>query len=163
MTDPIGLQDRLIRHRAWVVMGVLVLALVAVGVTGLGAKKKVGGVTSADRPRVVFGSAVTQAPPSSVLVLTNGWVATVGAISVAVYAGSQAAHHRNGLLVIALKTGSERRQRSVVVRGAGAITLLRPPTVDSEQAAEQATLHFVTANGDSGSLNLSNDRVSLTN
>ncbi len=160
MNEPTGLQDRLIRHRAWVVMGVLVAALIVVGVVGIGRKARGG--TSATRPRVAFGSGVGRPPSASILDYTNGWVVGAGTDAVAVYAGSQAAHPSNGMLVIALTAGSHRRLRSLVVRDSGPITLLRPPTVDSEQAAGQATLHFVTANGDTGSLGLDRDQLSLS-
>jgi len=162
MTGPTGLEDRLIRHRAWVVMGVLVAALVVVGLSGLGRNGTGGGGASADRPRVTFGATVKEGPDASILDYTNGWVAAAGATSIAVYAGSEQAHHGNGLLVLWRSVQGRQTLRQLVLRGTGPVTLLEPPHDQTEAQALRATLHFVTANGQTGSLALANEQVSLT-
>jgi hypothetical protein len=153
--------DRLVRHRAWVVMAaVFVSAILAVA---LGKGTKNGAVRGGgDIPRVSFGSGVQKAGATSRLIYTNGWTATSGAEAIAVYAGRDRINQRNGLFVILRATAGRRRGATVVVRGSGSVTLLRPTTPDSEQAAFTATLHFVTANGGTGTLNLSGDRVSVS-
>jgi hypothetical protein len=99
---------------------------------------------------------------TSRLIYTNGWTATSGAQTVAVYAGRERFNQRNGLFVILRATSGRRRAASVVVHGSGEVTLLRPATPASEQSAFTETLHFVTANGGTGTLNLSGDRVSVS-
>lgn len=152
--------DALVRHRAWVVMGVaLIVVVLAVTV----APRKGRQPTAAGRPRVVFGSQVQKPGATSRLVYTNGWEATSPQQSIAVYAGRQALTPRNGLFVILRRTGDgHRRLADVVVRGSGSVTLLRPATPATEQQALTETLHFVTANGATGTLDLSGDRVSLS-
>jgi hypothetical protein len=161
MTGGTALEAWLIRHRAWVVMGVLVVALVVVGVTGIGAKGTSGGASSASRPRTVFGSRVAPPVPSRGLAMVNGWTAMDAGEVVGVYAGSEPADHQNGLLEIERTVGRRIRVYSIVLPRTGPVTLLKPPTVDTMLAAEQATLHLVTADGGLGTLNLVNDRVSL--
>jgi hypothetical protein len=159
MTSRTELEAWLIRHRAWVVMGVLVVALVVVGVAGIGGS---GASSPALRPRTVFGGRVVPPVRSSRLAMVNGWtVLDVGEV-VGAYAGSEATVRQNGLLEIERTVGNRIRVYSIVLRGTGPITLLKPPTVDTMLAAEQATLHLVTAVGELGTLNLANDRVSLT-
>lgn len=146
------------RHRNWVVAGVLVVAVVAIGlIAGHGRQ---GG---ADRPRVSFGSQVQKLGATSQLIYTNGWVAASGRQSIGVYAGRQSFNPRNGLFVIVRRAGGgHQRLADVVVRGSGSVTLLRPAPPLNERAALTATLHFVTANGATGTLDLSGDRVSLS-
>jgi hypothetical protein len=156
------LEDRLVRHRAWVMMGVLILALVAVGLSGIASKNKDGGGSSADRPQVVFGATVQEGPDASVLTYTNGWVATAGTASIAVYAGSQDFRRGNGVLVVLRTIEGRQTLRQLVLHGAGAVTLLRPPNAQTEAQAFQQTLRFVTASGQTGTLSLNGDRVLLS-
>lgn len=151
--------DALVRHRAWVVMGV-VLIVVVLAVTV--APKKGGQPTAAGRPRVAFGSQVQKLGATSQLVYTNGWEASSGQQSIRVYAGRQTLTPRNGLFVILRRTREGQRVANLVVHGSGSVTLLRPATPATEQQALTETLHFVTANGGTGTLDLSSDRVSLS-
>lgn len=152
--------DALVRHRAWVVMGV-VLIVVVLAVTV--APKKGRQPTAAGRPHVVFGSQLQKLGATSQLVYTNGWEASSGQQSIGIYAGRQALAPRNGLFVILRRTREgHQRIANLVVRGSGSVTLLRPATPATEQQALTETLHFVTANGATGTLDLSSDRVSLS-
>lgn len=148
------------RHRNWVLAGVLVLAVIAAGVlAGHGKGPNAGG---AGQPRVSFGSQVQPLGATSDLVYTNGWVASLGTEAIGVYAGAQRSRRRDGLLVIMRNHASGQRIARLVVPGSGAVTLLRPARPTSEDAALQETLHFVTANGGTGTLELSGDRVALS-
>lgn len=147
----------LVRRRNLIVAGVLVVAVIA---TALLAGKHSGG-PSGDSIQVRFGPSVT--PPPGKLTFTNGWVASLGHERVAVYAGSQLDHPRNGFLVDVVNVdGQPKRDATVRVAGSGALTLLRPDHFSTIQAAGQATLHFVTANGGTGTLNVSSDKVALS-
>jgi hypothetical protein len=145
--------DGLIRHRNWVVSGVLVVAVmivVAVAANPRGAAAGVG---------VRFG-ALLKAPAGASINLTNAWIASSGSDQIAVYAGSQLQHPRNGLLIIMRRSSTQKLTRTPrTLPGSGAVTLLRPPHFSSEQAAGTATLNFVTASGDTGTLDLSTDAV----
>jgi hypothetical protein len=152
------------RNRNWVLAGVLVLAVVAAGI--IAGHGRQGAV---DRPRVSFGSRVSFASgvqklgATRQLIYTNGWVATTGQQSIGVYAGRQRLNPRNGLFVILRQTGrGHQRRADVVVHGSGTVTLLRPAAPATEQAAYGATLHFVTANGGTGTLELGGAHVSLS-
>lgn len=112
--------------------------------------------------RVSFGSQVQRLGSTSDLIYNNGWVVTSGKQTIGVYAGGQRFNRRNGLFVIMRETGGVQRIARVVVRGSGALTLLRPGPAATEQAAFGETLHFVTGNGATGTLDLSGDRVSLS-
>jgi hypothetical protein len=126
------------------------------------APKKTQTPTGADRPRVVFGSQVQAPSATSRLIYTNGWKATSAQQSIGVFAGRQSASPRNGLFVILRQArNGHRRLVDVVVRGSGSVTLLRPTTPASEQQAFTETLHFITANGATGTLDLSGDSVKL--
>lgn len=141
------------RRNNWIVALVLVVTVIAVGL--------IAAKPSGRRPRVAFGATVEQLGATSDLVYTNAWVATSGSRSVAVYAGSQRFNRRNGLFVIMRQRHQRQTLTRVVVHGSGAVTLLRPGRPATEDAAFQDTLHFVTASGTTGALDLSNDRVAL--
>jgi hypothetical protein len=146
----------MVRRRSLVLAGALVVAVVA---TGLLAGKH-GGPTVAS-VHVQFGPSLQ--PPPHKLTFTNGWVAVTGRQKVAVYAGSQPGHTRNGMLVAVVNVdGQSKRNAAILVAGAGALTLLRPAAFNTIQAAGQATLHFVTASGGTGTLDLSTDKVTLS-
>ena len=147
------------RNRNWFLAGVLVLAVIVAGLL-FGHGRRLSG--AGGEPHVSFGSQVQQPGAASELVYTNGWVASSGPQSIAVYAGRQRSNPRNGLFVILRRRGGgHQRLADVVVRGSGIVTLLRPPAPATEQAAYGATLHFVTANGGTGTLALGGDRVAL--
>jgi hypothetical protein len=145
------------RSRNWIVASVLIAAVIAAA-TLAGRSKPRG-----PRPHVAFGAQV-QPPGASgaLLAYTNGWVATAGTRTVAVYAGSQAQDHGNGLLVIVRETHGAPRQKDIVLEGSGSLTLLRPARPVTESAAFGATVHFVTANGATGTLDLATDRYLLS-
>lgn len=155
---PAGDAGWLIRNRNWVLAAVLVGAVMA---ATLVARRHGSGAPGAS-VRVAFGARVR--PPRTVrqLLSTNGWVAASGRQSIGVYAGGQAGSHQNGLLVIARRTGGRQRIAQLVVHGSGAVTLLRPPRPASESEALGATLRFITANGATGTLDLSSDRVGVS-
>ncbi len=152
--------DSLVRYRAWIVMGVVLVAATTAGLLAGHGKRPQG--AALDRPHVSFGGQVRQPGATSDLVYTNAWVAASGTQTIAVYAGGQRSNHRNGLLVIVHGTGADRRLTRVVVHGTGSVTLLRPAIPATENAAYAETLHFVTANGGTGMLDLSGDGVTLS-
>jgi hypothetical protein len=150
---PAGLQEALVRHRNWVVMLVLVVVAVIVVVVAGHPKGNSGSV------RVRFGASL-QAPGRAGINLTNAWIATTGSDQIAVYAGSQAQHPRNGLLIVVRTTNHHTGPRTpMTLSGSGALTLLRPQRFSSAEAAATATLRFITANGNTGTLDLSSGRV----
>jgi hypothetical protein len=150
---PEGVKATLVRHRNWVVMLVLVVA--AILVAAIGGRHKANSISV----HVRFGAALP-APATAAINLTNAWIATSGSDRTAVYAGSQARHPRNGLLIVSRDTARQKGLRTVsVLSGSGAVTLLRPPRFNSGEAASTATLRFITANGNTGTLNLSNNSV----
>jgi hypothetical protein len=153
--------DAILRYRPWVVMSVLLAVVI---VAAVAARRGTGAGGGPGRPHVTFGARVQKLGATSKLVYTNGWVVTSGGQSIGVYAGSQAFNHNNGLFVILRQTRGAHPQRltTVVVRGSGPVTLLRPATPESEQLAFTETLHFVTANGGTGTLDLSGDSLSLS-
>jgi hypothetical protein len=146
-----------VRNRNWVLAAVLVVAVLAAGAI-FGRSGRSGGVQA---PSVRFGATVEPAASSALLNYTNGWVATSGAQAIGIYAGSQAAQRGNGLFVIVRTTKSGQRITRRVLHGAGAVTLLRPSPPANETAAFAETLHFVTASGATGALDLGDDRVTL--
>lgn len=146
------------RYRAAIVMGVALIVVVLATVLFGKSRNSVG----AGVPRVAFGAQVGQLAAPSQLTYTNGWSATAGGDTVAVYAGAQSANRDNGLFVILRRSGRHQQLRSVTVHGSGSLTLLRPPSPNSEPAALTETLHFVTANGGTGTLGLSDDSVKLS-
>ena len=141
----------------------LVVAVVAVGLlAGHSGANKPGALA----PRVGFGANI-QPPAASggYLEYTNGWMAVSGDHLIGVYAGSEATRRQNGLLVIrrgVTNTPNGIKKKTVVLHRAGAVTLLRPAPPATEDAAFQTTLHFVTANGATGTLNLATDKVTLS-
>jgi len=147
--------DALLRYRTWVVMGVL-LAVVVVAVS-LAARPRAGsGETDV---HVRFGSSVKPNVGPGKLNFTNGWVATSGRARVDVFVGSQPHHPRNGMIFVTVHVPGERgTDLGELISGTGALTLLRPPLVSSMQAAAQATLRIVTANGNIDSFNLASRR-----
>jgi hypothetical protein len=153
--------DAVVRYRAAVVMGVLVLVVVLAVTFGKGSKNGSGSGGNGI-PKVEFGAQPPRLGTNAQLTYTNGWAASVGTQTIAVYAGREAANPRNGLLVIARRTGRRLRRTSVTVRGSGALTLLRPAAPASEQAAFGETLPFVTASGATGTLALNGDGVKLS-
>ncbi len=116
---------------------------------------------SARAPSVQFGPRVEPAASPSLLDYTNGWVATTGNQAIGVYAGSHASNHADGLFVIVRTNDDRQRTTQKLLHGSGAVTLLRPSLVTSQAAAQGATLRFVTANGNIGTLNLSSDTIRL--
>lgn len=144
------------RGRNWVLAGVLVVAVIAAGLLAGHPKRDSGA-----QPRVAFGASV-QPTSAALMNYVNGWTASDGSESIGVYAGSQRSHRRNGIFVIARLKGSHQRVKSLVVKGSGSLTLLRPARPDSEAAAYQGTLRFVTASGATGTLDLSSDSVTLS-
>lgn len=155
---PAGDAGWLIRNRNWVLAAVLVVAVMGATV----AAGRHGGGGPGASVRVGFGARVR--PPRTVrqLLYTNGWVAASGRQSIGVYAGGQAGNRQNGLLVVVRVNGGRQRIAQLVVHGSGAVTLLRPPAPASESDALGATLRFITANGATGTLELSSDRVGLS-
>lgn len=152
-----------IRYRAWIVMGVALVAVVVVGVLSGHGKGQKG--AAIDRPRVSFGFQVRQPGGGSDLgglVYTNAWTVSSGAQTIGVYAGGQRSSRRNGLFVILRRSGHRQQRARIVVHGSGSLTLLRPAIPATEDAALVETLHFITASGGSGTLDLSSDSVKLS-
>ncbi len=145
------------RGRNWVVACVLIVGVIAAAT--LAGHSKPG--RTGPRPVVAFGVAVEQIPSPAMLRYTNGWVASSGPKLIGVYAGAQSVHPTNGLLVIARFSGGHQHLQSVVLHGSGPVTLLKPSPPADEDAAAHATLHFVTANGDNGSLDVGTGRATL--
>jgi len=151
------------RYRGLIVAGVMVVAVIA---TGLLAGRTGSNKGGAGKPRVAFGAQIL--PPRSsgkYLELTNAWLAAIRDEAIGVFAGGQPGQRQNGVLVI--RHGGPNvpggpRRRIIVVHGTGALTLLRPVTPATMDAALAATVHFITANGATGSLDLSNDKVTLS-
>jgi hypothetical protein len=158
----------MVRRRSLVVASVLVAAVIAAGLLAGRSGSNKGGPAP---PRVSFGAHI-QAPAGSNggLAFNNGWIASGATKSddsnaVAVYAASQPSNRQNGLLLIQRETGNGLRPwrtRAITLRGSGALTLLRPADFNTIQAAGQATLHFVTASGGTGTLDLSTDKVTVS-
>ncbi len=144
-------------NRNWVVAAVLVAAVVIVGLVFHGSKPTAG----VGFPSVEFGPRVQPAASPALLDYTNGWVATAGIQAIGVYAGSDPSNRVDGLFVIVRTTHARQRTTRKLLRGSGAVTLLRPGSVKSEAAAYGATLRFVTASGNTGTLNLANNTVAL--
>jgi hypothetical protein len=153
---PAGQKPWLQRSRYWILWLVVVVVVIATAlIAGKGSGR--GG---AQRPRVIFGANVST-PSVSAINDVNGWVASDGTDSVGVYAGSQKTAAHNGMFVIVRISGTREHNKALVTRGTGSLTLLRPAAPDSESAAAAATLHFITANGATGTLDLASDRVSI--
>jgi hypothetical protein len=148
---------RLARYRSSVIMAVIVVVVI---VTATVAGKRGGRATG--NVKVTFGTRAQRLGATSDLVYTNGWVASSGSQDIGVYAGSDTSRRQNGLFLILRRMRTDQKLTRVVVRGSGAVTLLRPGAPATESAAFGATLHFVTANGATGTLSLSNDRVALS-
>ncbi len=148
-----------VRNRNWLLASALVVCVILASVL-FGHSKQAGG----DQPRVIFGAQVEQLGATSDLVYTNAWAASSGTHSIGVYAGSQRFDRPNGLFVIVRQTGngSDQKVSRVIVHGSGAVTMLRPATPATEDAAFQTTIHFVTANGATGTLDLGTGKVSLS-
>ncbi len=155
--------DAVVRHRGWLVM--LVVLCVAILAAAFGRRRSSHLGTGRNEPaQVSFGPLDPRAPTVRGLAYTNGWTvaADTGRESVAVYAGSQAGHRANGLLVIVRTDALGRRTtRAVVLRGSGPVTLLRPAATLTTAAAAGATLRFLTAAGRFGTLALASYRVTL--
>lgn len=155
----------LARRRNLILAGALVVAVIA---TSLVAGRSGSHDEGATRPQVSFGAHI-QPPAGSngSLPFNNGWIAS-GATSshaVAVYAASQPSNRQNGLFVIQRETGNRLqpwKTRTILIHGSGALTLLRPAQPATESQAFDATLHFVTGSGATGTLDLSTDKVSLS-
>jgi hypothetical protein len=145
------------RGRNWLVACVLIAAVIAAATFAGHSKPR----RSGPRPVVAFGATVEQIPSPAILRYTNGWVASSGLKLIGVYAGAESIHQTNGLLVIARFSGAHQQLQSVVLHGTGTAILLRPSAPADEHAAAHATLHFVTANGASGALNVGTGKVSL--
>lgn len=149
-------------RQTWILVVVLVAAVILA--TTIGARKKAAG--SLSRPRIGFGAHI--APPTGpnrTLAFNNGWIAAARkGDAIAVYAGAQPSNRQNGEFLIQRQSGGGPHpiSRTIVVRGSGALTLLRPALPPTEAAALQETLHFVTASGTTGTLDLSDDKVALS-
>ena len=141
------------RFRNWVVSAVLVVVVVLAGIVA-------SNPATGPRPTVAFGVQV-QPVAAATIDYNNGWTASAGGRKIGVYAGSQKANRRNGLLIVARLSAGRHRLKSIVLHGAGTVTLLRPTAPKSEDDALTATLRFVTANGVTGGLDLSDDHVVL--
>ncbi|MGH2862837.1 MAG: hypothetical protein ACRDLT_15225 [Solirubrobacteraceae bacterium] len=152
--------DSLVRYRAWIVMGVVLVAAIAAGL--LSGHRRGPQGAAVDRPHVSFGSQVHQLGASSDLVYTNGWVARGGAQTIGVYAGARRLNRGDGLFVITRGNRGRQKLARVVVHASGPVTLLRPAIPATEDDAVAETLHFVTANGGTGTLDLSGDGVKLS-
>jgi hypothetical protein len=111
---------------------------------------------------VSFGSGVQQIPGPAGLDYTNGWVASSGAADIGVYAGSAPNDRANGLLVVARTSGGKQVIRNFLLRGSGAVTLLKPSRPAAESAAWRETIRFVTANGAVGTLDLATSTLALS-
>jgi hypothetical protein len=144
-------------NRNWLVAAVLVCAVIVAGLISHSSKQ----VESAGVPSVQFGPTVKPAASPSLLDYTNGWAATIGNQAIGVYAGSHASNHTDGLFVIVRTNNDRQRTTQKLLHGSGAVTLLRPSPVKSQASAQGATLRFVTASGNTGTLNLSSDTVRL--
>jgi hypothetical protein len=153
--------DSLVRFRAWIIMAVALVVTVLAVALGKGTKHG-GGRSGGGVPTVSYGAAVEELAPAKGRTYTNGWVASSGRQAIAVYAGADHSDPHNGLFVIVRKTGARQRLATVVAHGSGAVTLLRPATPQSEQAAFSATLRFITANGATGTLSLAADSLSVS-
>jgi hypothetical protein len=145
------------RGRNWVVAGVLIVVVIAAATLAGHSKPRRHG----PRPVVSFGAGVEQIPSSAILRYTNGWVASSGLKLIGVYAGAQSSHPANGLVVIARVSGAQQHLQSIVLHETGTVLLLKPSPPADEDAAAHATLHFVTADGATGTLNVSTGKVSL--
>jgi hypothetical protein len=145
------------RGRNWLVAGLLLVVVIAAATLAGHSKPRPHG----RRPVVSFGAGVEQIPSSAILRYTDGWVASSGRRLIGVYAGAQSTRPTNGLLVIARFSGAQRHLQSVVMRGTGTVLLLKPSPPVDEDAAAHATLHFVTADGATGTLNVGTGKVSL--
>ncbi len=154
----------MVRHRNWILAAVLIIAVIAGA--ALGSRSSTSGGSGVAGSQVHFGTRVAApAGSSSALRFSNGWIAKAGHEAIAVYAASAPASPQNGVFLVQRRSGGESapwRTRTILVRGSGTLTLLRPPTPASESAALQTTLHFVTANGGTGTLDLSDDRVTVS-
>jgi hypothetical protein len=142
------------------------LAIVLLGVVILAAvigshPTKTASTGQGQRLKVSFGYHVALAPLSSRINSNNGWIVSVNGSELAVYAGSQTSDSSDGLFVID-RSSASRRLRSIVLRGSSPVTIVEPlPAVTSLQAAARATIHFVTDDGATGTLDLSTGHVSL--
>ena len=154
-TESVGPAARAVGNRNWLVAAVMVAAVIVAGAIFHKSKQ----AESAQAPTVQFGPRVRPAASASLLDYTNSWVATSGGQAIGVYAGSLASNHTDGLFVIVRTSGDRSRTTQKLLHGSGAVTLLRPPLVKSQAAALSATLRFVAASGNTGTLNLSNDTV----
>jgi hypothetical protein len=153
--------DSLVRYRAWVIMAVACLVTV-LAVTLGGGTKHGGGHSGGGVPSVSYGAQVAILGPARGRTYNNGWVVRSGRQAIAVYAGTEPSDPHNGLFVIVRRTGAHQRVVLLVARGSGSVTLLRPAAPPSEQAAFSATLHFITANGGSGTLSLAANSLSVS-
>jgi hypothetical protein len=143
--------EGLVRHRNWVVSAVLVVAVIVLVAITANPRGAVAGV------HVRFG-ALLKPPAGTSINLTNAWIASSGSERIAVYAGSELQHPSIGLLIIMRSSSAQKLVRTVrTLPRSGAVTLLRPPHFSSEQTAGTATLNFVTASGNTGTLDLSTD------
>lgn len=147
-------QPRAGRFRNWVVSAVLVVVVVVVGIVA-------ANPATGPRPKVLFGAQV-QPVGAATIDYNNGWTAAAGGRKIGVYAGSEKADRRNGLLIVARLSAGRHRIRSIVLHGTGTVTLLKPTAPKSEEDALTATLRFVTANGVTGELDLNDDHVALS-
>lgn len=151
-----GEKPWLLRNRYWILWSVVVVVVIGTALVAGKGSGRGGG----QRPRVAFGVNVRSGSVSDINAV-NGWVAADTTDSIGVYAGSQKSAGHNGMLVIERISGTREHLKTLVTRGTGSLTLLRPAVPDSERAAAAATLRFVTANGAIGALDLATDRVSI--
>ncbi len=141
-------------------LGVSLALVIIVVATGLIAGKSKAPVQGA--PTLIsFGSKV-KLPAGSQLDFTNGWVAANSANGIGVYAGSESGNRNNGRLLVVRSQGQKLKFHPVVLRGSGAVMLLKPARPASESAALGESVRFVTANGGMGTLNLADGKASLS-
>ncbi len=146
--------DRVVRHRSWVVAATLVVVIVLFSLIA-------GRARTRGRPPVVQFGVQVRPPSASGLVYTNGWLVSGGAEQVAVYAGSEASNRADGLLLIVRVSAHRHRSARVVIRGSGAVTLLRPASPATVTAALHAQLRFITAAGATGILDVGDGRTAF--
>jgi hypothetical protein len=141
---------------------VLLVAVIVAAVLGSHGRS-VSSTIHGHRLSVSFGYRVPSPPSGAGIDPNNGWIVSAAGTTVAVYAGSQATDHLNGLLVIDRSSGGSLKLRSVLLRGTGPLTLVDPlPAVPTSRAAAAAIIDFVAANGATGRLDLATGHASLS-
>ena len=148
-------------RREWMLGGALILVAAVVAVVLIVTQSGSSPRASGPPPEMSFGPTVRPVPEKEEIIYTNGWAVTNSRGRVAVFAGSERADHRTGVLHILRHTPGATLLDTVTVSGSGAVTLVSPPHPASLAAADRATLPFVTADGRRGTFNVATERVSL--